>query len=129
MKADKIWDLLSRTSKHLLNVDVHTELTNHLKGNKDYYFEHAYKEVKSNKLLYFENNLLIYFVFENEHFETFYFPVNKIESISKSIGDIMRIRFANNLIETNPEFSKSSTFKPSLDSLFEQILLHLTKQL
>jgi len=125
MKSDKIWELLNISPGHFLNVDVHAELTNHLKGNKDYYFEHAYEDVKSNKLLYLENNLLIYFVFEKEHYETFYFPINKIESISKYIGDILRIRFSNNLIETNPVFSKSSTFKPSLDSLFEQILIKI----
>jgi hypothetical protein len=122
MKADKIWELLNRTSEHFLNVDVHTELTNHLKRSKDYYFEHTYDDIKSNKLLYLENNLLIYFVFENEHYETFYFPINKIESISKSIAGILRIRFSNNLIETNSVFYKSSMFRPSLDLLFEQIL-------
>jgi len=122
MKKEEVWKVLSSSKKTNFHGELHTELVKHLNYDLDYYFEPA-KENTLNRLIYIKENLLVYFVLDDDSFDCSYHKLSDILALNKSSEGLIKIVFKDNIIESNPEFYKFPYLKKSLDSLFENIYL------
>lgn len=126
MNKDEVWKVLQSSKKNFLLNDLHTILNKQLEYNLDYYFEPAEADTM-NRLIYLNNNLLIYFIFDDDSYEISYHKLNKLISVYKSSKGQVRINFQNEIIQSNPIFFKFNLLKNSLDSLFENLLQKLSE--